>query len=454
MTKEGNMRLKRVIMAGLGAAALAAAAVGPALAAPVAGAAPAAKARVAGANASPFAPGTGQPVVAWNKTLITLQGMPGAQPPTVHPTRDFAILQGAEYDAVVSITGVGHPYLFRVPVHGQASAAAAADQAAHDVLAALYPAPAETAVINPELRQQLAQIPSGRAKAEGIKVGAAVAAELLAIRSTDGSQLTPPKFTAGTAPGDYQPTPPAFTPPVYTIWGNVTPFVLLSGSQFRPPAPPAVTSAAYAKALKVTESLGQDTSATRIPAWTASAKFWAASPIWNIWNEVAQAEATSHSSSLEGAAAMFATLDFTLADTAITLYDAKYHYLVWRPVTAIRHGIGSVKANPTWTPLVPTAPDPSYPGAHAGFSFGAATVLSAFFGADLPVTVHSDGEPGASLSFTDFQSAANDAALSRIWAGNHTPIDNQAGQRLGTQVSTYILSHFDPFRAALDRQPR
>jgi hypothetical protein len=103
---------------------------------------------------------------------------------------------------------------------------------------------------------------------------------------------------------------------------------------------------------------------------------------------------------------MFATLDFTLADTAISLYDAKYHYLVWRPVTAIRAGVPGVTANPKWNPLLPTAPDPSYPGAHSGFSFAAATVLSAFFGADLPVTVHSDGEPGAAFSYRDFFAAA------------------------------------------------
>ena len=128
--------------------------------------------------------------------------------------------------------------------------------------------------------------------------------------------------------------------------------------------------------------------------------------------------------------------------------DAIYHYLVWRPVTAIRQGIGGTNANPNWTPLVPTVPDPSYPGAHVGFSYAAATVLSAFFGGDLPVTVHSDEEPGVTRSFLDFLSAANDATLSRIWAGNHTPIDNQAGQKLGTQISSYILDHFGPFRAA------
>ena len=444
------MHHKRAMLTALAAAALAVGAAVPAWATPAAGLP--SRPATASTSTSPFAPGTGQLVVDWNSTLITLQGMPGAQPPTVHPTRSFAILQGAEYDAVVSITHVGSPYLFSVPVHGPASAAAAADQAAHDVLIALYPAPAQTAVVNPMLTKELAKIRGGAAKTNGIKVGAAAAAELLAIRSTDGSALPPPPFHAGKAPGDYRPTPPTFTPPVYTIWGNVTPFVLDSGSQFRPPRPPAVTSAAYGKALGVTESLGQDTSTARTAYETLSAKFWAVTPIWDVWNEVAQAETVSHNSSLEGASAMFATLGFTLADTAISLYDAKYHYLVWRPITAIRKGVPGITPNPKWNPLLPTVPDPSFPGAHSGYSFGAATVLDAFFGADLPVKVSE--APGMTLSYNNFMAAAKDAALSRVWAGEHTPLDDLAGRHLGAQVASFVLANFDPLRAAQARQAR
>jgi membrane-associated phospholipid phosphatase len=392
----------------------------------------------------PFDPGTGQLVVDWNQALITIQGMPGAQPATVHPTRSFAILQGAEYDAVVSITHVGHPYLFTVPVHGAASAAAAADQAAHDVLTGLYPG--QAAVADATLARELAGIPGGPAKTNGTKVGAKVAARLLAIRSTDGSGLTPPPFTWDNDPGDYRPTPPAFAPPVFTIWGNVNPFVLESGSQFRPPAPPPVTSAAYAKALSVTESLGQDTSTARTADETAAARFWAIAPIWNVWNQVAQSETVSHDSSLAGATAMFATLDFTLADTAISLYDAKYHYLVWRPVTAIQAGVpGHITPNPDWNPLLPTAPDPSFPGAHSGFSFAAATILNASFGANLPVTITE--APGTTDTYPNFTAAARDAALSRIWAGQHTPLDDLAGRHLGTKAGSFVLGNFDPLHA-------
>lgn len=439
------MPRRYAVFAALAAAALTVGAAAPALARPTAAA------RSQPIAASPFAPGTGALVVDWNKTLISILGTSGAQPATIHPTRSFAILQAAEYDAVVSVTRVGRPYLFRVRVPGPASAAAAADQAAHDVLAALYPG--QASVADSQLATELATIPDGPAKDRGVAAGRAVAGKLVAIRSADGSALTPPPFKPGTKPGDYQPTPPSFTPPVFTIWGNVTPFVLDSGAQFRPSPPPPVTSPRYARALTVTESLGEDTSTTRTPAQTAAAMFWGAAPIWNVWNEVAQDQATTRDSSLAGASAAFAALDLTLADTAIGLYDAKYHYQVWRPITAIRAGVAGnpgIVPNPNWNSLTTTAPDPSYPGAHSGFSFAAATVLTAFFGGNQPVTVRSDALPGQDRHFRDFFTAATQAALSRIWAGQHTTFDDQAGRQLGASIASSALRHFAP----LPREPR
>lgn len=390
---------------------------------------------------SPFAPGSGQLVVDWNKTLISILGTPGAQPATVHPTRSFAILQAAVYDAVVSATGAGHPYALDMHVHGRASAAAAAGQAAHDVLAALYPA--QASIADGQLAAELASIPDDTARHGGIAVGHAVAMRLLTLRAGDGSAVSPVPYIPGTAPGDYQLTPPGFAAPVFTRWGAVTPFVLRRGSQFRPVPPPPVTSAAYARALAVVQSLGQDTSATRTADQTVAGRFWGAAPIWNVWNEIAQDQVTAHRSSLVRAASVFAALDLTLGDTAIGLYDAKYHYQVWRPVTAIRQGASTgnpaITANPGWSPLANTAPDPSYPGAHSGFSVAAATVLSAFFGEDQPVTVHSDALPGQSRAFGGFFAAAAEAALSRIYAGQHTPLDDQAGRILGARVAAFVL---------------
>jgi membrane-associated phospholipid phosphatase len=423
---------------------LAAAAVVAGAAAPATAAVAATGRGVASPSASvAFAPDSGQSVVDWNRELITILGTPGAQPATVHPTRSFAILQAAEYDAVVSITHEGQPYQFLVPAPRGARPDASADQAAHDVLAALYPA--QKPQIDQLLANELAAIPNTPGKQQGIQVGASVANLLVNLRSTDGSAATPPPFVPGTQPGDYRPTPPNFPAPVFTNWGTITPFVLNSGQQFRPPAPPPITGPAYARALNQVQSLGQDTSTTRTADQTTQAQFWGASPIWNVWNEIAQKLTADRHASLQRTATVFENLDLTLADATIALYDAKYHYLVWRPVTAIQLGntIGNpgITGNPTWLPLAVTAPDPSYPGAHATISEAAATVLAAFYRGHQHLAVTSDGDPGVTRSFGSFQAAADEATLSRLFAGQHTMIDLVAGQHLGHQVAQFVLTH-------------
>src|SRR6266567_5163498 len=394
-------------------------------------------------SAVAFTPGSGRSVVDWNRELITILGTPGAQPATVHPTRSFALLQAAEYDAVVSITQAAPPYLFSMPASRGARPDAAADQAAHDVLTALYPA----LQTGPDqlLAGELAAIPGTRGKQQGIRVGHVVARRLIGLRSSDGSAVTPPPFTAGNQPGDYRPTPPAFPAPVFTTWGSITPFALRSGRQFRPAPPPPITSAAYARALNQVKSLGQDSSTTRTADQATLARFWGAAPIWNAWNEIAQRLAVTRHASLEQTVTVFADLDLALADATIGLYDAKYHYLAWRPITAIRAGSTAgnpgIVGDPTWSPLAVTAADPSYPGAHAAISQAAATVLSAFYGNHQQLTVSSDGDPAVTRTFGSFQAAANEATLSRLFAGQHTMIDLVAGQRLGRQVGDFVLGH-------------
>src|SRR4051812_40410353 len=167
-------------------------------------------------------PGSGQSVIDWNGELVSILGVPGAQPATVHPTRSFAMLQAAEYDAVVSITHAAPPYRSAVPASDGARPDAAADQAAHDVLAALYPA--KRTDLDAQLTGELAAIPDSPAKQDGIGVGAAAARQLVGLRAADGSAATAPPFVAGDRPGDYRPTPPKFPAPTYTGWGSVTPF--------------------------------------------------------------------------------------------------------------------------------------------------------------------------------------------------------------------------------------
>jgi hypothetical protein len=392
-------------------------------------------------HATAAAPG-GNPVVAWNTFLLDLQATPGVQPATIHPTYDLALTQAAIYDAVVSIdhsTGSYGTTVFGPP---EASRKAALDAAAHSMLAALYPA--QRHAIDARYRAMLAPLPHPGRVAEGIHVGRRVAAQLLARRTDDGSGVTPPTFDPGNGPGGYQLTPPTFSQPVFTHWPGVRPFVLHKASQFRPPAPPSLTSAKYAAAINEVKTLGEAQGSTRTADQTQIGQFWNP-PIWAFWNRIAQSAVLGHHAGLDRSARTFAALDLTFADSAIAFYDAKYTYRFWRPVTAIQNadtdGNPDTVADGMWSPLSNTAPDPSYPGAHGTISAAGADVLSAIYGNDFSFTVTSPALPGVTRSFVSFSEAAEEASVSRIYNGNHTRLDEVAGENLGQDVAGYVLGH-------------
>jgi membrane-associated phospholipid phosphatase len=386
---------------------------------------------------------SGQPVIDWNNVLLSIVNTPGAQPANIHPTRNFAILHAAIYDAVNAIDRTGQPYLIDVRAPRHASDVAAADAAAHTALVGLYPA--QQSILDADYANELATVPAGWAKHRGIRVGRRVATQILAIRATDGSNIIAPPFVPGGHPGDYQLTPPNFPTPVFTTWGQVSPFVLNRGNQFRPGPPPSLTSHAYARALNEVKRLGSATSTVRTARQTEIGTFWNA-PIQNFWNQIAQTVAIAHHSNLPTTARLFATLNLSLADSTIALYDAKYTYQLWRPVTAIRlantDGNPQTVADPNWLPLpTNTAADPSYPGAHSTISAAAAVVLAHFYGDQQRFSVTSPALPGVIRSFTSFSAAATEAGLSRIYAGQHFRFDHRTGLTLGHNVARFVLRH-------------
>jgi hypothetical protein len=234
-------------------------------------------------------------------------------------------------------------------------------------------------------------------------------------------------------------------PAGFTQTANVTPFVLPAANQFRPPAPPALTSAQYVTDFNEVKSLGLLGSTTRTADQTAIGRFWGAAPIWIVWNQIADQGAVAFGNGSEQNARLFALLDTSLADSAIGLYDAKYTYHRWRPITAITatdQGNGNLTmSDPSWVPLTNTANDPSYPGAHATFSQAAATVLDDFFGTDDFAFSLSNATTGITRSFPGFSAAAAEAADSRIFAGQHFRYDETAGQILGAQVAGFVVAN-------------
>jgi membrane-associated phospholipid phosphatase len=230
---------------------------------------------------------------------------------------------------------------------------------------------------------------------------------------------------------------------VFTTWGQVSPFVLERGDQFRPTPPPALTSDAYAAAINEVQSLGSATSTTRTSEQTEIGKFWNP-PIQNFWNQIAQTVALARHSDLPTTARLFAALNLSFADSAIAFYDAKYTFRLWRPVTAIRladtDGNPNTVADPNWLPLAGnTAADPSYPGAHSTISAAGADVLASFYGHQQSFSVTSSALPGVTRSFTSFGAAAEEAGLSRIFSGQHTRLDHLAGLTLGHDVAGFVL---------------
>jgi PAP2 superfamily len=386
-------------------------------------------------------------VLQWNRTLLVIVRTPGAQPATVHPTRSFAILHAAIYDAVNAIDGTHTPYLVDLsPVSQNASQDAAAAAAAHEVLVKLYPN--FQALLDAQLQQSLAQIPEGADKAEGISIGQTVADQILALRNDDGSKAQPIPYIFGNAPGDYQSTPPNFPKqPVFTHWSHVTPFALERANQFRPGPPPALTSERYSDAFDEVKALGIVNSTAASPDQALTGRFWSGA-IQNYWNEITQTTALEHNLTTAQSARLFALLNLTLADGVIAFYDAKYTYNVWRPVTAIRaadtdHNPATL-VDPNWLPQAGnTPPDPSYPGAHAVISAAGARVLMDFFaGDDFDFNVTSEVLPGVERSFKGFSAAAEEAAVSRIFAGVHFRFDLTSGQRLGRKVARFVGDNF------------
>ena len=388
------------------------------------------------------ASGSPDQVIQWNQELQQLLVVPGAQPASIHPTRTLAITQIAIYDAVTGIRGAGEPLV--VDLHGprSASADAAAAAAARTSLDALLPT--QQPAIDAFFQSSLAQLGSGEHVERGIRFGSEVAVAVLAARANDGATATPPVFTPGSGPGEYQLTPPPFAPPGFTQTSHVTPFVLASASQFRPAPPPALTSAKYAADFNEVKSLGELHSTTRTADEAAIGRFWGAAPIWIVWNQIADQASLASGNSLQQNARLFAVLNTALADSAIALYDAKYAYHRWRPITAItavNQGNANTLADPNWVPLANTANDPSYPGAHATFSQAAATVLEDFFGSDVFAFSLTHPAIGITRSFDSLSAASNEASDSRIFAGQHFRYDEEAGQTLGSQVADFVVDH-------------
>ena len=385
-------------------------------------------------------------VLQWNAIALDAIRVDRTAPPMA--ARDLAILHVAIYDAVNSIDRQYAPYVSYIDVHPRASKEAAVAAAAHDVLIALFPSQQTT--IDTKYTEALAAITDGTAETEGIAVGEAAVAQILAARNNDGA-LDSVTYMSGTNPGDWVPTPPGFQSPVLPQWPDVTPFAMMMSSQFLPVAPPSLTSTAYARAFNEVKLIGSTTSTTRTADQTAIAQFWANGPGTSTppghWNVVAEIVSQNKGNSLEDNARLFAMLNVSLADAGISCWDAKYEYDMWRPITAIREaetdGNNTTTENAGWTPILTTPAFPTYSSGHSTFSGAGAAVLKAFFGTHrVSFVVPSETTGVADRNFRSFSQAAEESGMSRIYGGIHFSFDNTAGLKSGGQIGRYVASKF------------
>jgi membrane-associated phospholipid phosphatase len=279
--------------------------------------------------------------------------------------------------------------------------------------------------------------------ARSVAQGRAVTAAVLAWAATDGfAALNNCPYTPPVGPGLWEPTPPAFAPPLEPCWGQLRPFVLTSGEECAPPPPPAYSddpgSAFYAFGREV-----YTTSVTLTAEQRTIAQYWADNPGETgtppgHWIAIVGQLARNEGLSLMAAAEGYARVGLAVADAFIGSWHTKYTYNLLRPETYITRRI-----DPTWLPLLVTPGFPSYTSGHATQSGAAATVLTDLFGVHpFTDTLHEDHdlEPRPEpRSFGAFEEAAEEAAMSRLYAGIHYPFDNDNGLAQGQCVGHVIV---------------
>jgi membrane-associated phospholipid phosphatase len=410
----------------------------------------------------------GDAVAAWNAALLeTIREstspsttVPGLliKPPPPMVARSLAMVHGALFEAINAVDQQYQGTLLDATPRASASAIAAGATAAHRVAASLYDSAHAMTLWDQTLAEIMATVPEGVSKTLGIELGNQAADAMLAQRANDGSSA-PEAYTPGTAPGQWRPSAPGYSPATLPQWPAVTPFAISSGSQFRPASPPPLNSPDYAVAVDEVQRLGSLDSTERSVDQTNIAKFWAdaggTSTPPGHWNQIAIDVGLDQRLPLLENARMMALLNYALADAGLASWDAKYAYNMWRPIDAIR--LADSDGNPhtssvaSWTPLLNTPSFPTYTSGHSTFSAAAATVLSDLFGDNFAFSTRADrGSSGvwppsddiASLAvreFTSFQQAAEEAGLSRVYGGIHFRFDNTAGQEAGRQVGQWVI---------------
>jgi len=351
--------------------------------------------------------------------------------------REMAILHVSMFEAVNAIERRYAPYKLNLTAEKNVSKEAAAATAAHAVLIAFHPD--QQGKLDAELTASLATVAEGEPKAKGIDLGKKAAAGIIALRANDGSNA-PESYRPHTSAGAYVPT----TMPASLNIGTVTPWVMKTGAQFRPAPPPALNSPIWTKDVNEIQAIGGRTSAKRTAEQTDIGRFWFTNGP-QTWNPILRQVAASKDLSLIDCARLFALAAIASNDAFIAVFDAKYAFNLWRPVTAIRNAdLSENKAtarDASWGPLGDTPMHPEYPCAHCISSTAVSTVIQKVVGNDVAeITMTSPSAPGVTRKWTHIQDYSDEVSNARIYSGFHYRFSTEVANDMGRKIAELTVA--------------
>ena len=385
-------------------------------------------------------------VTDWNKRACDILGPASFETPVAN--RALALMHTAIYESVNAITKKYPAGDIKIEAPAGASVDAAVAAAARTTLLKL--APSKLAEIEFAYQGALAAVPEGQAKTDGIAVGERAAAAVLAARSEDGS-ATVETYRPYTIAGVYVPT----VLPAVPVWPQRKPWLMSAADQFRPGPPPDLKSELWARDYNEIKAIGRKNGSTRTAVQTDIAKFWEATgPA--IYHGLVSSVTTAPNREITQNARLLMAVTQAVDDAMIAVFDAKYHYNFWRPITAIRNGDrdgnDATPRDASWTPLLPTPNFPEYPCGHCTAVAVQAEVLKLAGGlpASTPVRIAAGGNPNIVVqSVKSWDEAVRQVSDSRMLGGVHYRFSNDAGEEIGRRVARLTVSSIlRPLRAA------
>ena len=367
-----------------------------------------------------------------------------AKLPTPAGMRIVATVQTAVYEAVNAITKRYPNGRFDLKASEGASVPAAVAAANRAVLLKMIPS--EQEMIETDYKRALQTIPDGPAKSSGIQLGQEAAAAVFAYRKDDIVENVE-SFRPATQPGIYVPT----AIPVLSFWPKRKPWVMLAANQFRPGPPPDLKSELWARDYNEIKAMGAKIGSKRSDEQTAIARFWETTGA-AVYIPVILSVANSQNREVTQNARLLAIVGQAMDDALIAVFDAKYAYNFWRPITAIRNGDidgnDATERDPSWTPFIETPMHPEYPCAHCIVASTVGTVLKAELGnAQLPtLSSVSPTAPGVTRRWTSIDDFIREVSEARICDGVHYRNSTEVGTAMGKSVGELAYSKFPPRR--------